>query len=1464
MALNVGELYASFGIDSKGLDKQLSSIEKKCGSMGKSLALVGAGMTAAITRPLVKMGKSIYEAGTNFEAQMSKVEAISGASGKSLEALTNKALEMGSTTQFTATEAGQALEYMAMAGWKDESMLAGLEPIMNLAAAAGGDLASTSDIVTDAMTAFGYTLDSVGGDTDAFNKQVTHFSDVLAAAATSSNTNVSIMGESFKYVATTAGAMGYSVDDVAVALGTMANAGIKGSQAGTALNRVLLNMQDGSKKHTQAMKKLGLSLRDANGAYKPLSEVMKDMRESAKKSGINIKELKEKMSDLDGQLERGEITEKEYNKQVKKLTKGNDKFMKSLIDLAGTRGLTGVLAIMNASDAEFDALTEAILHCDGATAKMAQTMLDNAKGDVTIFKSALEGLSITLWTDVAPAFREVVQALTRYTDAFRKSGKSNRAGAMKMAALAAAAGPVTAALGGIVAALPKMGTALLSLSSPMGIVIGGLGLFAAAAISDNNDIGQAFYRMTYNVRKTLSNFNDTLEEKMLGASDRMGQLAGSISDGLGQLIPEVMKTITTVVGGLMNAISENADAIAEVGMTIIEGVLGGLSDAMPDLIPAAAGMVTSIFSTLIKNAPRLLLAAELLGLKIITGILETDWLKLGGDLLDSISTAISANATNAQAIGDKIVEMINTYLTPENISKLLTNATGFAEKLFNTITAAFTTTEDTGVDVVGKIVEALNTALGKVTGAEFTGKLGKLAEAVINGIVDSIVSLGVAGSDLLVNIITGISTMLGNITSTDFDNIDGVAQSIMNAISTGIGKIGLAGSEIVTNIGTAIGKLLGKIGSGDFTEGAAKLATTLITGLGTAIGQAFTSAGDIVNAIAKLLQGAMAEGSGVDLAGSLAGLGASIIGAIADAIVNAANGATNLITAIGTLISTALSGDTIGDLSSFGQTILTALIEGLKKVGNAGAQIAQAIGEAMSGIDFAEAGVDLANFAISIIGKLAEAFAGQNFTEVMTKIGDGLGAAVGALLTGARSIVTTFVGYILSAEGWETLTSGLEGILRGAIGGAISFLDSVVEELGIKVEETMFLANQLGDGLTNIPGLESTLQEWNGVVDIGLTLKYAVEGEQEDVLTYLEQIGMIKEGWEITSEGKIIYEPTPEFEDAAFYGGESPEYQAFVEKVKEVLGNSDPIQVDVPVEPNVVAGEGGEGGEGSVVDGLKQDISEQAATTGGVSVDLPVAANVTSVTEGEGTSITDAASKFIEGELANAKIPVAMGVTANVTVTLGENNAASVASGLGVEFGTAFTTAISGAAGQVTAAAQSLVQPAVQALNSGSGRAFTAGANFGNGFRLGILSKASQIAEAAAKVVRDAIAAANAAQASGSPSKIMKKVGNWYGEGYENGIIDRIRYVKRAASGMASAAIEAMSIGGNQTPAVAMAGGMNARESIDYDRLAYAMSQRPAPVLDLDGKTVAEINANNTATAQNARSKNIALRYGTR
>ena len=209
----------------------LDSAGKALENVGNKMSGVGKTLTASVTAPIVAVGAAAVKTTADFDAQMSKVSAISGATGEEFDALREKAREMGSITKFSASEAGAAFEYMAMAGWKTGDMLDGIEGIMNLAAASGEDLATTSDIVTDALTAFGLSAKDSG-----------HFADILAAASSNANTNVSMMGETFKYAAPIAGALGYSAEDTALAIGLMANAGIKSTQAGTALRTIMTSL----------------------------------------------------------------------------------------------------------------------------------------------------------------------------------------------------------------------------------------------------------------------------------------------------------------------------------------------------------------------------------------------------------------------------------------------------------------------------------------------------------------------------------------------------------------------------------------------------------------------------------------------------------------------------------------------------------------------------------------------------------------------------------------------------------------------------------------------------------------------------------------------------------------------------------------------------------------------------------------------------------------------------------------------------------------------------------------------------------------------------------------------------------------------------------------------------------------------------------------------------------------------
>lgn len=350
------------------------------------------------TTAIAGVGLASTKVGMDFEAGMSKVQSISGATGDELKMLTDKAKEMGATTKFSASESAEALQYMAMAGWKTQDMMDGLPGIMNLAAASGEDLAMTSDIVTDALTAFGMKANDSG-----------RFADILASASSNANTNVAMLGESFKYVAPLAGSLGYNAEDTSIALGLMANSGIKASQAGTTLKTALVNMAKPTDAMAGVMDKYGISLTNTDGSMKSLKEVMDILREN--------------MGGLD------------------EATKAN-----AASTLFGKESLAGMLAVINASPEDYDKLTGAIYNSDGASQKMADTMNNNLKGSLTLLGSALEGAGIAFYEKFSGPAKEVIDNVAKwFSDLTTKLSN----------------GELDNTLSGIATALTTIGTGLL-------------------------------------------------------------------------------------------------------------------------------------------------------------------------------------------------------------------------------------------------------------------------------------------------------------------------------------------------------------------------------------------------------------------------------------------------------------------------------------------------------------------------------------------------------------------------------------------------------------------------------------------------------------------------------------------------------------------------------------------------------------------------------------------------------------------------------------------------------------------------------------------------------------------------------------------------------------------------------------------------------------------------------------------
>ena len=479
-------------------------------SLGSALSSASSTMSAAASAlsPITELGKTILTTGMEFDKSMSNVQAISGATGEELEQLRDKAKEMGANTKFSASEAADAMGYMAMAGWEAEDMLNGISGIMSLAAASGEDLATTSDIVTDALTAFGMGAEESG-----------RLADIMAAAASSANTNVSMMGETFKYAASLSGALTFSAEDVAVALGLMANSGIKSSQAGTALKNVMLRLADPTDEVAYAMDKLGIELDDGEGNMHSFREIMDQMREGLGSLEYDQEAYNRGLEELNRALENGEITEKSYEEALESLAdctlKSADAQKAQYASmLAGSYGLSGLLAIVSASDEDYEALCNAIDHSSdamvlatdgsviplsealekgieytkeytGTAEAMADVMQNNLSGDMDTLASKTEGLYIELSEKIMPIARDVLEKVIDLVDWLSSLDDGTKNVILAVGGFLAVASPLLGAIGNISSGI----SSIVSLGPSLATAFSNAGAAAAGAASQTSAFG---------------------------------------------------------------------------------------------------------------------------------------------------------------------------------------------------------------------------------------------------------------------------------------------------------------------------------------------------------------------------------------------------------------------------------------------------------------------------------------------------------------------------------------------------------------------------------------------------------------------------------------------------------------------------------------------------------------------------------------------------------------------------------------------------------------------------------------------------------------------------------------------------------------------------------------------------------------------------------------------------------------
>lgn len=654
------------------LGKESSGILSKIGDAAKTATVAIGGAATAVAGYALKVG-------TSFESTMSEVQAISGATGDQMQQLSDKAKEMGSTTSFSATEAGEAMTYMAMAGWKTEDMLSGIDGIMNLAAASGENLATTSDIVTDALTAFGMSASESG-----------KFADILAAASSNANTNVSMLGESFKYVAPVAGSLGYSAADTSIALGLMANAGIKAGQAGTALRAALTRMVKPTDAAAAQMDKYGISLTNSDGSMKSMQEVMDDLRSSM-----------------------GGLSEAQQAQVA--------------ATIFGQEAMSGMLAIVNASEADYGKLTQAIYESEGAATEMAEIRLDNLEGQVTLLKSAAEGFGLVVYESMVTPLTNLASAGASAISTLSKELETNG-----------------------VASMLQVGSSML--------------------VNLLNGVTSQMPQITAKAGEVISGFMTAVSSNLPGILNAGVNVVTSFIAGIGAQLPELIPQALQLVVTLADAVIRNIPKIVQAGVQLLTGLVQGIINSLPTLIKEGPRIINQFADAIYAGIGKMLSTGAKLIVQLGKGIINNMPLIIqnGGQILMALINAFSLS--KMLSLGKSLITSVKNGL--KNMGPKLVSA---GKNVANNAMTAIKSIDwvGTGGNILKMVANGLKSVASLLLNAAKTA--AKSAWNAMKGI-----DWWGVGKNILKGVVNGVRAFAGELVDTALGAVKDAVTAVKN------------------------------------------------------------------------------------------------------------------------------------------------------------------------------------------------------------------------------------------------------------------------------------------------------------------------------------------------------------------------------------------------------------------------------------------------------------------------------------------------------------------------------------------------------------------------------------------------------------------------------------------------------------------------------------------------------------
>ncbi|KEH84988.1 tail tape measure protein [Clostridium novyi A str. BKT29909] len=721
------ELFALMGkiaVNGKDANKEIDSVtghaQNAEGKISSAFSKIGKAVAGAFTVAAVAgFEKKIVSTYATYDDQMRKVQAVSGATGKQFEMLRGKAEELGAKTRFSATEAGQGMENLARAGWKTGEIMSGIGPVLSFATANAIDLGSAAGIVSDGLSQFGLKAKDTG-----------MFTDVLSATAASANTDISLLGETFKYCGGPAGALGYKLKDVAVAIGLMANKGIKGSQAGTTLRSAMTRLANPTGKSAKAMKKLGISITDSSGKVKPFAILMQELR--GKFSKLNEAQKAQMASTIFGQ-----------------------------------EAMSGMLAVVNSSDEDFNKMTKAISNCDGQTQKMADTMDGGLGGAIAGVKSAFEGLLIKLGgmqegilvdgfrklAEVLQNLPSKIQSASNKINSFKNFLKDNEtiiksvtialgvlgigigvySGKLTVATLAtkAISAAQTIYIAGLYAAefaTKAFGAAIDFITSPIGIVTIAVAAFAAAA---------------YLIYKNW---------------DKIGPWLSNLWNGIKEIAENVWN-------GLKDFFSTTWQAIVDIFITIWEGIKWPFE------------MLWEIIKAIVLSAMSILEAVIGTGLNVIKAIWELIW----NNIKDFVLPVWNAIKTTIQTVINAIKNIVTTVWNA--IKSVTTTVWNSIKGVIITVWSGIKSVITSAINVVKSVITTVWNAIKSVTSSVWNGIKG-----VISGVWNGIKSVVTGAVNGVKSVITSVWNSIKSVTSSVWNSIKGIIQKPIQAAADFVGK----------------------------------------------------------------------------------------------------------------------------------------------------------------------------------------------------------------------------------------------------------------------------------------------------------------------------------------------------------------------------------------------------------------------------------------------------------------------------------------------------------------------------------------------------------------------------------------------------------------------------------------------------------------------------------------------------